>query len=111
MSVNPYEEKLKRLLGQVDPKTSFDGCAYVVRKVIDDDEYYGFVDVVASRQEAEKLLKMPQHFDYDENVAHIDDEHIRKVKTPATTPEELNTYVQIMKKMPNIYAEDWTHYR
>lgn len=110
-AVNPYEEKLKRILGQASPNSAAqnDNKIYVVRKIYNCDEWE-LIDIVIGKNEAEKLLKNPKNYDEDENSPHIDSDHMFEIKTAANTPEELKLIVATLKKMPNIYADDWQHY-
>lgn len=111
-AVNPYEEKLKRILGQASPNAATianDNKIYIVRKQYDYDEWE-LIDIVIGKNEAEKLLKKPSNFDADASAPHIDQEHMYEIKTSTTDPNELKLIIDALKKMPNIYADDWQHY-
>jgi hypothetical protein len=99
-------------LGQASPNaanTMDNNKIYVVRKQYDYDEWE-LIDIVIGKNEAEKLLKKPSNFDTDASAPHIDQEHMFEIKTSTTNPDELKLIVEALKKMPNIYANDWQHY-
>ena len=110
-TTNPYEEKLKRILGQASPNANAanDNKIYIVRKKTDYDEWE-YIDTVLGKAEAEKLLKNPRNFDDDANSPCIDSTHMYAIKTTTNDPNELKLIIDALKKMPNIYAEDWAHY-
>jgi len=107
-TVNPYEEKLKRLLGQsTGSYEPFTPIIYIARNWYDGD--WNLLGVYASKKEATAALKDPNNFDEDETAPLIDDDHIYSLKTKAANEHELDIIINALKNAPDVYWDDWTH--